>query len=88
MASRSDIQEQEVRSGAYELREKDMHDKQVQEVTEDPELGRTYGVKKECPLTAKLEHFHVVKGYPPDLVHDLLDSNTESGNWVIYIHLY
>ncbi len=30
-------------------------------------------MKKECPLTAKLEHFHVVKGYPPDLMHDLLE---------------
>lgn len=74
MASRSDTQEQEVRSGAFELRDKDRHDRQVQEVMEDPELGRTYCVKKECPLTAKLEHFHVFKGYPPDLMHDLLES--------------
>ncbi len=64
MASRSDTQEQEVRSGAFELRDKDRHDRQVQEVMEDPELGRKYGVKKECPLTAKLE---------PDLMHDLLE---------------
>lgn len=58
-------------SGAFELRDKDRHDGQVQEVMEDPELGRKYGVKKECPLTPKLEHFHVVKGYPPDLMHDI-----------------
>lgn len=73
MASRSETQEQMVCPGAFELRNKDNHDRQVQEVLKDPELGRTYGVKKECPFTAKLEHFHVVKGYPPDLMHDLLE---------------
>ncbi len=73
MASRNDTQEQEVHSGAFELRDKDRHDRQVQEVMEDPELSRTYGVKQECPLTANLEHFHVVRGYPPDLMHDLLE---------------
>lgn len=40
---------------------------------QDPGLSRTYGVKGACPLTENLEHFHVVSGYPPDILHDILE---------------
>lgn len=40
---------------------------------EDPALSRTYGVKRACPLTENLEHFHAVTGYPPDILHDILE---------------
>lgn len=72
-ASSIDIQHQEVCSGYFKLRDKDSHDKQVQEVREDPALSRTYGVKRACPLTENLEHFHAVTGYPPDILHDILE---------------
>lgn len=36
-------------------------------------MGQSYGVKGSCPLTESLEHFHVVDGYPPDVLHDLLE---------------
>lgn len=36
-------------------------------------LIKQYGVKQECALTCSLEHFHVVRGYPPDILHDLLE---------------
>lgn len=32
-----------------------------------------YGVKKQCALSEKLQHFHVTSGYPPDVLHDLLE---------------
>ena len=50
MASTSEIQEQEV---PLVLRDKDRHGRQVQEVVEDPELGRTYSVKKRVPFNGK-----------------------------------
>ncbi len=40
---------------------------------EDPGLSRTYGVKRACPLTENLMHFYAVTGYPPDILHDLLE---------------
>ena len=40
---------------------------------EDPGLSRIYGVKKACPFTENLEHFHVVTGYPPDIMHDIFE---------------
>lgn len=30
-------------------------------------------MKRACPLTEHLKHFHVSTGYPPDLVHDLFE---------------
>ena len=32
-----------------------------------------YGVKQLCPLAEKLEHFDVISGYPPDLLHYLFE---------------
>lgn len=71
MASRSDIQQQEVSSGFFHLREKNGHDMHVQEVMKDSSSSQTSGVKGPCLLTKSLEHFHVVKGYPPDILHVL-----------------
>ncbi|KAL1273015.1 hypothetical protein QQF64_028877 [Cirrhinus molitorella] len=73
MASRTDAQLQEVRTGAFELREKGAHNRQVQESLQDPNAGRNSGVKGQCPLTSSLEHFHVIGGYPPDILHDVFE---------------
>ena len=72
-ASRSDTQQHDVCSGFFHMRDKESHDRQVQEVREDPGLARSYGVKGACPLTQNLKHFHVVNGYPPDIMHDILE---------------
>lgn len=32
-----------------------------------------HGVKRQCALTAKLKYFHVLSGYPPDVLHDLFE---------------
>lgn len=32
-----------------------------------------FGVKRSCVLTKHLSHFQVLKGYPPDIVHDIFE---------------
>lgn len=73
MAKREEIQHKEVRTGSFQQRTKENHDRQVLDVLQDPTMAQQYGVKRCCPLTETLEHFHVVNGYPPDLLHDLLE---------------
>lgn len=45
----------------------------VQDVSQDSTKAKEYGVKGSCPLSESLQHFHVVDGYPPDMLHDLLE---------------
>lgn len=33
----------------------------------------SHGVKRHCAITQRLNHFHVTTGYPPDIMHDLLE---------------
>lgn len=71
-AKRSEIQEKEVHLGAFEPRTKQEHDRQVVEVLNDASLVKQYGVKDGCVLSERLEHFHTVGGFPPDIMHDLM----------------
>lgn len=73
MAKREEIQHKEVRTGLFQPRTKESHDKHVQDVSQDSTKAKTYGVKGSCPLSESLQHFHVVDGYPPDILHDLLE---------------
>ena len=73
MATRSEAQNREVSTRDFEPRTIENHNKHVQEVRLDPALSPHYGVKGGCPLTENLEHFHCVTGYPPDILHDLLE---------------
>ena len=73
MASRSEAQEKEVCSGAFQLRDRDTHNTQVQETLRNPTSGKNTGVKGLCPLTANLKFFHAIGGYPPDPLHDILE---------------
>lgn len=73
LATRSDIQDTEDSSGSFEPRTKESHNQHVQEVCQDPNLAKQCGVKGECVLTGSLQHFHVVHGYPPDILHDLFE---------------
>lgn len=70
MATRSKVQDKEVSLGTFEPRTKDTHNQQVQQ---DPTLAKQYGVKRGCLLTESLEYFHFVSGYPPDILHNLLE---------------
>lgn len=73
MATKDEIQHKEVRTGSFQPRTKESHNRQVQDVLQDPSMAQKHGVKGVCPLTQSLEHFHVTEGYPPDLLHDLLE---------------
>lgn len=48
------------------------HDRQVEEDLKDQNLVKEYGVKGSCVLN-ELDHFHSVSGFPPDIMHDLLE---------------
>lgn len=73
MATQEGIQHAEVQSGAFQQRTKENLDHQVQEVLQDETMAPEYGVKRSCLLCNSLEYFHVINGFPPDLLHDLLE---------------
>lgn len=73
MAKREEIQHKEVRTGLFQPRTEESHDKHVQDVLQASTNAKKYGVKESCPLTETLKHFHVVNGYPPDILHDFLE---------------
>lgn len=73
LATRQEIQDTEIRSGHFSLRTKQDHDRHIAEVQQDAQMSKQYGVKGSCPLSNFLEHFHVVDGFPPDILHDLLE---------------
>ena len=54
------------------LRTPNMYDEQVRIVTENPNVGCTYGVKKNSPLN-DLDHFHVCWNCPSDIAHDIFE---------------
>lgn len=61
-AADSEIKEKEVRSGAFQLRTKDVHQSHV---TKAQEKGEScFAVKRPCVLTQSLTHFSVISGYP------------------------
>ncbi len=64
----SDFQSKEVRSGSFHLRTKEEHSEHVRTVLEDEAMNNCYGVKRNCALTEKLSHFHVLTGYLPDVL--------------------
>lgn len=72
MVKKSEIQQREVRTGAFESRTKLNHDRGVEEVLKDQSLVKQYGVKGSC-VFRELDYFHTVGGFPPDLMHDLLE---------------
>ncbi|XP_058262776.1 uncharacterized protein LOC131363855 [Hemibagrus wyckioides] len=73
LATREGIKVKEVRSGFFEMRTKEKHQQHVQDVQQDSTLTVQYGVKSSCPLSDSLRHFHAIGGFPPDLLHDLLE---------------
>lgn len=68
---RSEFQTKDVRSGAFQLRTRDIHDVHVQSAQANNTIS--CGVKRHCILTKHLSHFHVTTGYPPDILHDLFE---------------
>lgn len=73
LGERSQFQTTEVRSGLFQRRDKEQHTVHVETALSSPISTPCYGVKKQCALSEKLQHFHVTSGYPPDVLHDLLE---------------
>ncbi|KAG9278069.1 hypothetical protein AMEX_G5864 [Astyanax mexicanus] len=62
----------EVGSGEFCLRTKASHDFDVHAVTHGESQDQC-GVQGDCVLNQRLKHFHTVTGFPPDVLHDLLE---------------
>lgn len=73
LGERSEFRSEEVRCGSFQRRTKEQHTLHVQTAVSLPNRTPCYGVKKQCALSEKLDHFHVTSGYPPDVLHDLLE---------------
>ncbi|KAL2101492.1 hypothetical protein ACEWY4_003253 [Coilia grayii] len=71
LASLKDIQQYDVRSGAFTLRTPELFDEAVN-VLNTTDASCIDGLKRDCPLR-RLAHFHPVKGFPPDFLHDVLE---------------
>ncbi|XP_034546085.1 uncharacterized protein LOC117817472 isoform X1 [Notolabrus celidotus] len=72
LASRSDIQSCSVQSGSFLLRTKESHNENLYMLRENEKLKSIDGVKRDCVLN-RLSYFHCITGFPPDLLHDLLE---------------
>ncbi len=68
----SQIQEHEVGEGLFPLRTKTNHTVHVEAALSDPEEAHHCAVKRS-PISASLSYFHATSGYPPDVLHDLLE---------------
>lgn len=73
MATWHEIQNNKASSGYFSLRIKQDHGWLVQEVQQNIQLAKQYGVKGSCPLSDNLQHFYTVGGFPLDILHDLLE---------------
>lgn len=71
VGQRSQFQELEVRTGAFLGRTKQQHQLDVEAALASN--THSHGVKRHCAITQRLKHFHVTTGYPPDVLHDLLE---------------
>ncbi|XP_049330682.1 uncharacterized protein LOC111195788 isoform X1 [Astyanax mexicanus] len=71
IGERSQFQELEVRTGAFPSRTKHHHQLDVEAALASN--THSHGVKRHCAISERLSHFHVTTGYPPDILHDLLE---------------
>ena len=71
LASLKDIQQHDVRSGAFILRTPELFDEAIN-VLNTIDASCVDGLKRVCPLS-RLAHFHPAKGFPPDFLHDVLE---------------
>lgn len=56
----------------FNLRTPQMHSAQLRNLEQDSSLSSVYGIKADSPLN-DLEFYHVTKGLPSDLAHDLFE---------------
>lgn len=60
-----------MRTEAFPLRTKEQHQLDVEAALASD--THSHGVKRPCAVTQRLNYFHVTTGYPPDVLHDLLE---------------
>ena len=72
LATQDQFRSQDASEGEFVLRTKASHDLNVQNVTQG-ECGNKFGVTGDCVLRQKLNHFHPITGFPPDILHDFLE---------------
>lgn len=65
----SQFQEVDVRTDAFPCRTKQQHQLDVAAASDIP----SHGVKRQCAITQRLDHFYVTTGYPPDVMHNILE---------------
>lgn len=73
MATSEQFQKDGVKNEQFVKRTKGSHDLHVQNVLQDKSLSSQFGVKGDCVLQNSLDYFHPITGFPPDLLHDLLE---------------
>lgn len=56
----------------FTLRSIAMHKAKLANVAQDSTMSSVYGIKSDSPLNS-LKYFHVAKGMPSDLAHDLFE---------------
>lgn len=71
-ATHDQIQSHEVGDGKFSLRTKASHDGDVHNVVEGNTQSQ-FGVQSDCILRKNLQYFHTITGFPPDVLHDLLE---------------
>lgn len=72
LATQDQFQSHDVAEGEFSLRTKVSHDLHVQNVSSRNGESNC-GVKGDCVLKQKLQYFHPITGFPPDILHDLLE---------------
>lgn len=73
IGEKSQIQEHEVGEGLFPLRTKSSHAMCVKAALSDLADVHHLGVKRQCPISDILSYFHATSGYPPEVLHDLLE---------------
>lgn len=71
LATREQFKATEARQ--FSQRTKDSHDLHVQNLLESDTCSNHFGVKASCVLRDSLDYFHPITGFPPDVLHDLLE---------------
>lgn len=71
-AENIDIQTNEVKSGVFCARSKDLHTSHLKAIEENS-LFSHFGVKKKCVLSENLSYFSVTQSFPPDIAHDIFE---------------
>ena len=57
---------------AFQKRTEEIYQYHVSQIDMDPQAITSYGLKSNSPLNC-LRYFHVTRGLPPDIMHDILE---------------